>query len=434
MSKQLSLADLSFFDSHVESNSASQKYNVYNDFSKLSLGPSTSKPSVGNVVQTENQKDEDEDEFGDFVQFEPPSIEASELDDQAVRSPQIVDNTTSSRPLNVDIIDTSIPNQPSFESSARDLGSIPSSLRFGQTSQNPEVSSSEQWTAVLSARAGPSIERLTPSLIPEVLLNQKRGSSRTPTSMNVSHSQLDDARSLHLNVLGEATSSSYAGVNLLDFEPSNPIKKSSYGSPSASTAASFAQSLVAETQEEETWEEDDDFSDFATVNPLPDPDILLTMMHETVLPSANKLLDSLKPLSYALKKRVLSNPNTKTFLTGYMETVNIAARIMAGRNRRVLTVEQKSRADREARHLEQVWLTLSTRLQIITPSGSTMPVLNAKLAFPDTYSGSVCSICGLSKVEIIKGQPRPIWINEGPLVGHKTCIGWWNNRCVFGLT
>lgn len=63
---------------------------------------------------------------------------------------------------------------------------------------------------------------------------------------------------------------------------------------------------------------------------------LLHLFNETVLHVADPLFNSLVPLNYKLKKRVLANPKTKEFLLGYLETVMVCAKIMAGRRRRLI--------------------------------------------------------------------------------------------------
>lgn len=72
-------------------------------------------------------------------------------------------------------------------------------------------------------------------------------------------------------------------------------------------------------------------------NNIPSSIELLALFNSTVFYIADSLFDSLVPLSYTLKKRVLANPKTKEFLLGYLETVMVCAKIMAGRRRRLVT-------------------------------------------------------------------------------------------------
>lgn len=505
MSKNLSLDDLSFFEVHTATagNALNETGNVLNNgISVLSLNTSSHVPSA--LVN------EEDDDFGDFVQFEPSNPEANSSISNATLSlssqpvlpgffqatpdkaslpltsqisplkaslpsssritssvpsvPSVGESSFSQKlqkvsPLNsqpsllssspslpkADIIDISVPKQiPSIESSAKDLGSTPSNLKFGQTSHSGTVSSADLWTGVLGARSGPSIEKSIPSLMPEILLDNKHysnGLHKVPLP-SLNSSRLQQQKNISVPRPTRPITSNSLNKNVSDnsdsFAPPPSIEIEDLLDLTTSSQMHSPSDIVTTVtdQEEQLWndDDDDDFSDFATANPIPTPDILLSMMSENVLPSANKLLNSLKPLSYSLKKRVVSHPNTKTFLTGYLEAVNIASRIMAGRNRRVLTLSQKSQADRESRRLESIWSSLSTRLESIMSSPVTTLVLNAKLVFPEKVSGSTCSVCGLSKVEIVKGQSKPIWIDKGSLIGHKTCINWWNNRSVFGLS
>lgn len=144
---------------------------------------------------------------------------------------------------------------------------------------------------------------------------------------------------------------------------------------------------------------------------------------------ASHLQTELAPLPFALKRRVLANPKTKDFVSGYLESISVVARIIAGRARRSLTAEQTKLADREARHFESDWTALRPRIVSLAPASASVPSIDSRAIFSAKASAAVCDVCGLAKNEALKHQPRPVWADGG----HKTCLAFWNNKSAFGL-
>lgn len=164
-------------------------------------------------------------------------------------------------------------------------------------------------------------------------------------------------------------------------------------------------------------------------NDIPSSIELLQQFNSTVLHIADSLFNSLVPLNYTLKKRVLANPKTKEFLLGYLETVMVCAKIMAGRRRRLtngnissllseadgIPVSQAKdkqgnvqdtvldilveKSDREARESERIWSQeIAPRLRaanvaalVLGSSSHGSPTLKSASTFNDPSSDSKTS-------------------------------------------
>lgn len=164
-------------------------------------------------------------------------------------------------------------------------------------------------------------------------------------------------------------------------------------------------------------------------NDIPSSIELLQQFNSTVLHIADSLFSSLVPLNYTLKKRVLANPKTKEFLLGYLETVMVCAKIMAGRRRRLtngnisnllseadgIPLSQAKdkqgnvqdtvldilveKSDREARESERIWSQeIAPRLRaanvaalVLGSSSNGSPTLKSASTFKDPSSDSKTS-------------------------------------------
>lgn len=186
-------------------------------------------------------------------------------------------------------------------------------------------------------------------------------------------------------------------------------------------------------------DDDDDFDDFESFvsgpPSVPRPHELLIFIDDKVIPTIDTLINSMVPLEFALRKRVLARPETQKFLEGYLIAIDVSARIMAGRNRRAIDGPERVAADKESRRVQSIWETKSTRLRSLVRD-RVIPVLDSKVTFPINVSGgtSTCDICGLAKNEVVKGQDRKEeWISaRSAYRGHKSCIAFWENRDKFG--
>ena len=163
----------------------------------------------------------------------------------------------------------------------------------------------------------------------------------------------------------------------------------------------------------------------------------------------DKLVQQLQPLTFPLRKRVLAHPTTKKFVDRYIDLVYLAARVMAGRMRKLKIMcdngiegmskstfaDMMKRSDRDAREIGRVWKPLSAAIGPMT-NHRQLPVLQPEFLIaneeaPPKQLESVCCICGLKNTEFIRGHPKPKF--NGQQNAHYTCISWYNNLSVFGI-
>lgn len=177
---------------------------------------------------------------------------------------------------------------------------------------------------------------------------------------------------------------------------------------------------------------------------IPDSTALLIIFTETIFHLVDPFFKEIVPLSYSLKKRVLSNTKTKQFLQGFLETVSIGAQIMAGRYRRLDSSKPNASdtSDRAAREFSRMWAEeLMPRLRTALPPSlaSKLGDLSGSFAYPASTSlaSSHCIVCGLSRAEQAQKLPLKIsaaakW-DENSNLGHAKCLKFWSHRSVYGV-
>ncbi|AOW06003.1 YALI0E26631p [Yarrowia lipolytica CLIB122] len=180
------------------------------------------------------------------------------------------------------------------------------------------------------------------------------------------------------------------------------------------------------------------------------PHQLLTYLHTNCLPVMDKLVQQLQPLTFPLRKRVLAHPTTKKFVERYIDLVYLAARIMAGRMRKLRIMcengiegmskntfaDLMKKSDRDAREISRVWKPLSAAIGPMT-NHRQLPILQPEFLIanedtPPKQLESVCCICGLKNTEFIRGHPKPKF--NAQQNAHFSCISWYNNLPVFGIS
>lgn len=388
----LSIEDLSFFDSHSKpssnSKSTSSSHNRPGSLADLSFLYGSNSSTANTPTTNGNEQKDGNDDFGDFVESEDPS---------SVLTPQPAKNTTS---LNEN--STPVPSKPPkvpIESQISDLASFPENqILFGQhlvdkksangtTAARSTVTTTKQWNELLSSRQSPVKEQQETEIF--------NGKPR-------SRSTVKPTTASFLDEPWDSFGPDYD--NLVDIEEDHTTYN------------------ITPSQQ------------FA--NSIPHSETLLIYIHENVLPFIEtKLLANLSSLSYQLRKRVLAHSKTRGFVKGYLELLRVSDRVMIGRLRRAL---KSSKADIEARQSERVWQSLLGRVKSIITQDSpsvSLPQLNSKVTFPPDSSNTseLCPVCGLYKTEFVKGQPKPTWNSANDKPGHKTCIAFWENRKTFGI-
>ncbi|KAF6818960.1 serine threonine-protein kinase ppk6 [Colletotrichum sojae] len=198
---------------------------------------------------------------------------------------------------------------------------------------------------------------------------------------------------------------------------------------------------------------------------IPPPSVLLSIFPQ-LLETANTSL--FKPLTGQMppvKKKILSDPTTVTFLRGYLALATVAARVIAGRKLRWhrdkflsqgmaisaagakgmklagVDKAQAAREDREAADVVGVWKENVGRLRsaIVTANSAlkheqlrvpelseTMPVSTAKVV---PTAPKPCIVCGLkrdervSKVDVdVEDSFGEWWVGHW---GHRSCKNFW---------
>ncbi|KAH9238961.1 hypothetical protein K456DRAFT_49150 [Colletotrichum gloeosporioides 23] len=198
---------------------------------------------------------------------------------------------------------------------------------------------------------------------------------------------------------------------------------------------------------------------------IPPPSVLLSIFPQ-LLETANTAL--FKPLNGQMppvKKKILSDPKTVTFLKGYLTLASVAARVIAGRKQRWhrdkflsqgmaisaagakgmklagVDKAQAAREDREAADVIGVWKENVGRLRsaVVTANSAlkneqlrvpelseTMPVSTAKVV---PTAPKACIICGLkrdervSKVDVdVEDSFGEWWVEHW---GHRACKNFW---------
>ncbi|KAK9379456.1 uncharacterized protein V2V93DRAFT_64642 [Kockiozyma suomiensis] len=185
-----------------------------------------------------------------------------------------------------------------------------------------------------------------------------------------------------------------------DFEPwSESASSSSTPEPALSTAQQPRTPLVAT---------------------LPAPEFLLSLFQSNLFPLPMPLFQSLVPLSFPLKRRVISAPRVKDFFEAFILAIEVAIRISAGRKRRGARFE----ADKEARETARLWRSLRERIAGVGLRD--LPNLDASFTLR-SYAGDpreLCIVCGVARHEKVRGCTKEVvWDFENG--GHSTCIRWW---------
>jgi hypothetical protein len=451
MHNGLTLEDLSFFDSHSTSTQQTdtkhgQKPLNSTGWTPLSPAGTSASPSNSQLLGldlhnstaglSKQVQTVDEDEFGDFVEFsQATSVSIQALNSrtssdhpQEPMSSEYRQKRTSSDYRQERAESSSVP----IQEQRQELSSQPTIIRLGQT---PVATTRGQWDRILSAKPGPSESMRT-----------------TPTQPFDSTTTAHDSRD---PIVSEKTTQrepirSSSGKVTTTYNQLDSILVANSTGDSPRISATLDEKLIAPAFKQlelspkddptEQWgfdEDEDDtdsnFQEFASAPAMPPPHQLLFYVHEYVFKVIDHLFEQLVPLSYSMKKRILSRPETKQFFVGFIEAIRVAARIMAGRTRHSLDASQLAYADRESREVVRLWKILSVRLKSLLPSSKDIPDLDERLTFPPIRNPEkpLCQICGLAKNEIVKGQPRPEWSSDGE--GHKSCIVWWDNKSAFGI-
>lgn len=94
------------------------------------------------------------------------------------------------------------------------------------------------------------------------------------------------------------------------------------------------------------------------------------------------------------------------------------------------------KSDRDAREISRVWKPLSAAIGPMT-NHRQLPILQPEFLIanedtPPKQLESVCCICGLKNTEFIRGHPKPKF--NAQQNAHFSCISWYNNLPVFGIS
>ncbi|KAK7206549.1 hypothetical protein BZA70DRAFT_235941 [Myxozyma melibiosi] len=153
---------------------------------------------------------------------------------------------------------------------------------------------------------------------------------------------------------------------------------------------------------------------------LPPPEILLSLFQSNLFPLPMPLFQSLVPLAFPLKRRVISDPKVKSFFEAFILAIEVAIRICAGRKRR----DGRFEADKEARETARQWRALRERVAGVGLRD--LPNLDASFTLR-AYAGEpaeLCIVCGVARHEQVRGCTKEVvWDFENG--GHSTCIRWW---------
>lgn len=335
---------------------------------------------------------DDDDEFGDFE--EAPSAPISVPPSKPLQSPTAKRRT--------------------IQDSINDMGSLSpgQSIKFGQH-LNRGSKSSADWNGILGAKQGDVKKPVKKQ--PE---GQQQQMSQSPQRTQIPPQQVQKAPQQIQKPVQKAQSFDWD-----DFEAAP--KTTARSAPAAPT------------------------SDITPFRAISTPHQLLTYLHAHCLPVMVKLVQQLQPLTFPLRKRVLAHPTTKKFVERYIDLVYLAARVMAGRMRKLKIMcengiegmsksgfaEMMKKSDRDAREIIRVWKPLSAAIGPIT-NHRQLPVLQPEFLIANEDGApkqldSVCCICGLKNTEFIRGHPKPKYNPQQN--AHFSCISWYNNLSVFGV-
>lgn len=346
--------------------------------------------------------EDDDDEFGDFEEA-PSAPIAVPQPMPGMGGHSLAKNLSPQK------------KKPTIQDSINDMGALSpgQSIKFGQHLNHGSKSSAD-WNGILGARPGDTRSYHGPPKTQNQETQMHQPKSQPKPSQKPSHPSLKP-------------SPSSSAFDWDDFETT---------SPASSTAPTPATTRPAT-------------ANIAPFRQIPTPHQLLTYLHTNCLPVMDKLVQQLQPLTFPLRKRVLAHPTTKKFIDRYIDLVYLAARVMAGRMRKLKIMceygiegmsmstfaDLMKRSDRDTREIGRVWKPLSAAIGPMT-NHRQLPVLQPEFLIaneeaPPKQLESVCCICGLKNTEFIRGHPKPKF--NGQQNAHHTCISWYNNLSVFGI-
>lgn len=365
----------------------------------------------------------DFDDFGDFVDFTPPPPVPP-------KQPEFTNKVSTGTnnevlvPLNNGAVQKSShkedtrPSNYNIQGQINELGTAKDPIRFGQHLSSSQTNGNgivtAKWENIISSRPGPQGNLSAQK--PEVLKTE----STKP----------------------QASQKTFVA------------KEQNYSSHRKTLSQSLFKKPAQKKEEQDEWEpfnesapEEDSGGISNVVLPaqfqgIPDSTALMNVFSEVIFHMVDQLFKELISLSYALKKRVLSNTKTKQFLEGYLETISIGAHIMVGRYRRLADSKSASihASDRTAREFVRTWAQeIMPRLRTALPPGS-MSTLNemSTTAVSAKSRGPCCIVCGLTRDEKVSTPPVKLksssikWNDENNM-GHEKCLKFWLNRSTYGL-
>lgn len=362
--------------------------------------------------------DDDDDEFGDFEEAPSAPIPVPTpvlAPRQAPMGHSMAKNLSPPR------------RKPLIQDSINDMGVLSpgQSIKFGQHLNRGSISSAD-WNGILGAKPGDNTHH-SQGKSPTNHQHQPQTQHRPPQQARPQQARPQSRPS-------QPKVNTPSAFDWDDFETTPPTTATT--KPTTTKASTPAPAPA---------------TNIAAFRNIPTPHQLLTYLHANCLPVMDKLLRQLHPLSFPLRKRVLAHPTTKKFIERYLDLVFLAARIMAGRMRKLKIMcahgieglsEKKNfpdlmkKSDRDCREIIRVWKPLSASIGPMT-NHRQLPVLQPEFLIANenvapTQLDSVCTICGLKNTEFIRGHPKPKF--NAQLNAHVTCVSWYNNLSVFGVT
>ncbi|KAG5366106.1 hypothetical protein CJU89_0517 [Yarrowia sp. B02] len=343
---------------------------------------------------------DDDDEFGDFE--EAPSAPEPSRAPEPVAVPQAKPPPMAGHSMAQNLSPQK--KKPLIQDSINDMGALSpgQSIKFGQHLNHGSKSSAD-WNGILGARPGDRRSN-PPQHSRQESLNKPQTKKPTPQTKTPTSQPQNNA------------------FDWDDFETTSPTTKA----PAAAPATNLAPFRAIST-----------------------PHQLLTYLHANCLPVMDKLVQQLQPLTFPLRKRVLAHPTTKKFVERYIDLVYLAARVMAGRMRKLRIMcengiegmskttfsDLMKKSDMDAREIMRVWKPLSAAIGPMT-NHRQLPVLQPDFLIANedkapTQLDSVCCICGLKNTEFIRGHPKPKF--NAQQNAHFSCMSWYNNLSVFGV-
>jgi len=180
--------------------------------------------------------------------------------------------------------------------------------------------------------------------------------------------------------------------------------------------------------------------------PIPPVSELLSLFPPLfALPQAHPL-DSLRPLPFSQRQRILAHPQTKRFLEGVREIGRVAGRIIAGRKRRVrkqaLPKGHRARGsqgssewelqeeEREAKETVRIWQEGAGRRRAAMGAGASgVPEISEDVIRGPGLEEAACRVCLLEREKPVKGlrerNEKAGWWHEA-WGGHKGCRGFFD--------